>query len=257
MTVGVLTAFLLYLRMFFEPMQEISQFYNTFQSASSALEKLSGVLEEAPAVAEPAAPASRCRRPAARWSSTGSGSATSTDRPVLPGLDLVVPAGQTVALVGHHRGGQDHDRQADGALLRPRPPGGSRWTGSTCASSTTRPCAAHVVMVTQENFMFDGSVADNILFGRPGATRAEVEAAAARRRRARVHRRAARGLRHRRRQARRSALGRPAAAGGVRAGVPRRPGGADPGRGDLEPGRARASGWCSRRCARSSPTGPR
>ena len=56
MTVGVLTAFLLYLRMFFEPMQEISQFYNTFQSASSALEKLSGVLEEAPAVAEPAAP---------------------------------------------------------------------------------------------------------------------------------------------------------------------------------------------------------
>jgi len=41
--VGVLAAFLLYLRMFFEPMQEISQFYNTFQSASAALEKLSGV----------------------------------------------------------------------------------------------------------------------------------------------------------------------------------------------------------------------
>ena len=48
MTVGVLAAFLLYLRMFFEPMQEISQFYNTFQSASAALEKLSGVLEEQP-----------------------------------------------------------------------------------------------------------------------------------------------------------------------------------------------------------------
>ena len=48
MTVGVLAAFLLYLRMFFEPMQEISQFYNTFQSASAALEKLSGVLEEVP-----------------------------------------------------------------------------------------------------------------------------------------------------------------------------------------------------------------
>ncbi len=52
-TVGVLAAFLLYLRQFFEPMQEISQFYNTFQSASAALEKLSGVLEEEPTVPEP------------------------------------------------------------------------------------------------------------------------------------------------------------------------------------------------------------
>ena len=56
MTVGVLAAFLLYLRMFFEPMQDISQFYNTFQSASAALEKLSGVLEEQPTVAEPGHP---------------------------------------------------------------------------------------------------------------------------------------------------------------------------------------------------------
>ena len=58
-TVGVLAAFLLYLRQFFEPMQEISQFYNTFQSASAALEKLSGVLGEEPGVPEPTAPASR------------------------------------------------------------------------------------------------------------------------------------------------------------------------------------------------------
>ena len=56
MTIGVLTAFLLYLRMFFEPMQEISQFYNTFQSASAALEKLAGVLEEEPSVPEPVDP---------------------------------------------------------------------------------------------------------------------------------------------------------------------------------------------------------
>ncbi len=55
-TVGVLAAFLLYLRQFFEPMQEISQFYNTFQSASAALEKLSGVLEEEPDVPEPTHP---------------------------------------------------------------------------------------------------------------------------------------------------------------------------------------------------------
>ena len=99
-TVGVLAAFLLYLRQFFEPMMEISQFYNTFQSASAALEKLSGVLEEEPDVPEPDAPRRAGRRRAARCASSASASSTSTDRPVLPGLDLDVPAGQTLALVG-------------------------------------------------------------------------------------------------------------------------------------------------------------
>ena len=59
MTIGVLAAFLLYLRQFFEPMQEISQFFNTFQSASAALEKLSGVLEEQPGIPEPERPGQR------------------------------------------------------------------------------------------------------------------------------------------------------------------------------------------------------
>src|SRR6202008_3801048 len=56
MTIGTLAAFLLYLRMFFEPMQEISQFFNTFQSASSALEKLAGVLSERPGIKDPPRP---------------------------------------------------------------------------------------------------------------------------------------------------------------------------------------------------------
>lgn len=56
MTIGTLAAFLLYLRMFFEPMQEISQFFNTFQSASSALEKLAGVLAQKPGIADPEHP---------------------------------------------------------------------------------------------------------------------------------------------------------------------------------------------------------
>src|SRR5205085_3884423 len=57
MTLGVLAAFILYLRRFFDPMQELSQFYNIFQSAAAALEKLSGVLEEEPDVPEPRQPA--------------------------------------------------------------------------------------------------------------------------------------------------------------------------------------------------------
>ena len=70
LTIGVLTAFLLYLRMFFEPMQDISQFYNTFQSASAALEKLSGVLEEEPGRSPSRSTRCRCRTRAARCAST-------------------------------------------------------------------------------------------------------------------------------------------------------------------------------------------
>ena len=99
-TVGVLAAFLLYLRQFFEPMMEISQFYNTFQSASAALEKLAGVLEEEPSVPEPDRPGARSAEPAGELRFDHVGFAYVEGRPVLPDLDLTVPAGQTLALVG-------------------------------------------------------------------------------------------------------------------------------------------------------------
>ena len=98
-TIGVLTAFLLYLRMFFEPMQEISQFFNTFQSASSALEKLSGVLEEGPGVPEPADPVPLSRaRGEVRFEDLTFGYVA--ERPVISSLDLTLAEGETVALVG-------------------------------------------------------------------------------------------------------------------------------------------------------------
>ncbi len=98
-TVGVLAAFLLYLRQFFEPMMEISQFYNTFQSASAALEKLSGVLEEVSDVPEPGDPVP-LGVPRGELRFDGVRFAYVEGAPVLPDLDLTVPAGQTVALVG-------------------------------------------------------------------------------------------------------------------------------------------------------------
>ena len=97
-------------------------------------------------------------------------------------------AGQTVALVGADRCGQVDAGEAGRPVLRPagRPrPAGRR---GRCARWPTTSCAATVVMVTQENFLFSGSVADNIALGRPGASRAEVVAAAAAGRRRRVHR---------------------------------------------------------------------
>ena len=177
MTIGTLAAFLLYLRMFFEPMQEISQFFNTFQSASSALEKLAGVLGERPGIKDPA-------RPVALETVRGEvafddvGFAYVPDRPVLPDLTFTVPAGQTVALVGTTGAGKTTIAKLIARFYDPTS-GAVTLDGVDLRDISQSELRRHVVMVTQENFMFDGSVADNIRFGRPDATDAEVAAAAA------------------------------------------------------------------------------
>ncbi|MEV0968556.1 ABC transporter ATP-binding protein [Microtetraspora glauca] len=175
-TVGVLAAFLLYLRQFYEPMQEISQFYNTLQSAGAALEKLSGVLEEEPAVAEPRRPAAL---PYARGSVRFDGVEFSYTggAPVIPALDLEIPAGQTVAVVGTTGAGKTtlaklisrfYDPVAGRVLL----------DGVDLRDLDEAVLRRSVVMVTQENFLFTGTVADNIRFGRPEAGDEDVVAAA-------------------------------------------------------------------------------
>ncbi|MUL85874.1 MULTISPECIES: ABC transporter ATP-binding protein [unclassified Mycolicibacterium] len=179
MTIGTLAAFLLYLRMFFEPMQEISQFFNTFQSASSALEKLAGVLAQRPGIADPVAPVSY------------SGAEPKGDivfhdvrfeytpgRPVLPGLELAVPAGQTVALVGTTGAGKTTIAKLIARFYDPTA-GSVTLDGVDLRELAQPELRRHVVMVTQENFMFAGTVADNIRFGRPEATDAQVRSAAA------------------------------------------------------------------------------
>ena len=101
MGVGVLTAFLLYLRRFFDPLMELSQYYNAFQSATAALEKLSGVLEEPLSVADPTEPVRLAQaRGELRFEKVSFRYSSRPEHVVLPELDLLVPAGQTVALVG-------------------------------------------------------------------------------------------------------------------------------------------------------------
>jgi ATP-binding cassette, subfamily B, bacterial len=175
-TVGTLAAFLIYLRQFFEPMQEISQFYNTFQSASAALEKLSGVLEEEPDVPEPTRPT---RLPTARGE-VGFDAVTfgyDPERPVLRELQLHVPAGQTLAVVGATGAGKTTIAKLVARFYDPDT-GTVTLDGVGLRDLDDATLRRHTVMVTQENFVFAGTIADNIRFGRPGASIDEVRAAA-------------------------------------------------------------------------------
>jgi len=177
MTIGTLAAFLLYLRMFFEPMQEISQFFNTFQSASSALEKMAGVLGEKPRIADPANPVNvENVRGEVGLHNVHFGYIP--DSPVLSGMTLAVPAGQTVALVGTTGAGKTTIAKLIARFYDPDI-GSVTLDGVDLRSFEQSELRRHVVMVTQENFLFSGTVADNIRFGRPDATDADVVAAAA------------------------------------------------------------------------------
>jgi len=177
MTIGTLAAFLLYLRMFFEPMQEVSQFFNTFQSASSALEKIAGVLAEQPGIDDPVHPLA----PVAIQ-----GEITLADvqfgydaqNPVLSGMTLEIPAGQTVALVGTTGAGKTTIAKLIARFYDPQS-GAVTLDGVDLRDFAQSDLRRHVVMVTQDNFLFSGTVADNIRFGRPDATDAQVREAAA------------------------------------------------------------------------------
>src|SRR6266496_861950 len=183
--IGVLAAFLLYLRRFFDPMQELSQFYNSLQSGGAAVEKLAGVLEEAPSVPEPEQPVALGNvAGAVRFSGVRFG--YRSDRPVIPTLDLELPAGQTVALVGATGAGKTTIARL---LARFYDPDEGRVTldGVDLRRLAERDLRRAVVIVTQESFLFSGlssragsggTVADNIRFGRPKATSAEIERAA-------------------------------------------------------------------------------
>ena len=175
LTLGVLTAFVLYLRQFFDPMQELSQFYNVFQAAGAALEKLSGVIEEAPTVPEPLSPA--VMREAKGAIAFDHVSFAYRDKPVLHDVDLRIPAGHIVALVGETGAGKSTMARLISRFYDPTE-GRVTLDGVDLRSIAVADLRRAIVMVTQESFLFSGTVGDNIRFGRPDATSAEMEAAA-------------------------------------------------------------------------------
>ncbi len=234
--VGVLATFLLYLGRFFDPLQDLSQFYNSFQSAAAALEKISGVLDEQPAVPEPAhpvpLPARRGPGRGVRFEAVRFGYRESV---VLPGLDLAIPSGQTVALVGATGAGKTTIARL---LARVYDPGQGRvlLDGVDLRSLTDQALRREVVLVTQENFLFTGSVADNIAARRPGGEPGRDRGGGPGHRRGQLHPGTPGRVRRRGRQARRPAVCRAAAADLVRPRLPGRPRRPGTGRGHLAAG---------------------
>jgi ATP-binding cassette, subfamily B, bacterial len=175
--VGVLASFVLYLRQFFEPMAEVSQFYDSFQGAASGVEKLAGVLDERPAV--PLLETS-ARVPDGLFRGDVDFRDVSfsyrAGRTVIHDLTLHIPAGQTVSLLGDTGAGKSTIARLLTRFYDP-------VAGTVSIDGIELPELAEsdlrraVAMVTQESFLFTGSIADNIAFGRPGASRSEIEEA--------------------------------------------------------------------------------
>ncbi len=174
--VGVLVAALLYVKRFFQPIQQLGMFYNSFQSATAALEKVSGLLAEEPTVVEPTRPTPLPHaRGALRLDDV---TFRYGDGPViLPDLDLTIPAGQTVALVGTTGAGKSTLAKLV-TRFYDATQGSVQLDGVDLRDLSTTDLRRAVVMVTQEAYLFSGSVRENIALGRPDATQAEIEDAA-------------------------------------------------------------------------------
>lgn len=176
--VGVLVALVLYARRFFQPVDEIANFYNSFQSASSALEKIATLLAEESRVNEPANPTA-LPRAHGHVEFVNVSFRYRPDTPVvLHPLSLDVPAGQTVALVGQTGAGKSTVAKLISRFYDPTE-GAVTLDGVDLRSLSMEDLTRATVMVTQEAYLFSGTVADNIALGKPDATREEIEAAAA------------------------------------------------------------------------------
>ena len=177
MSIGTLVAFLGYLSNFFDPVQQLSQLYNTFLSAVAALDKITDLLDEEPEV----------RRPARRRSARADrGHVALRRRPL-----RLRPRPRGAA-----RDRPRRRRPARPSRSSATPAPASRRSRSCSRASTTRPTGAITIdgvdlrdvtqeslrrqlgIVPQEGFLFAGTVAENIAFGRPEATREEIVAAA-------------------------------------------------------------------------------
>ncbi|WP_433572462.1 ABC transporter ATP-binding protein [Streptomyces sp. CA-251247] len=181
LALGVLAAAVLYLRRLYDPIDRLGMFLNSYQSAAASLQKIAGLLAQAPSVPQAAAP-----RPLPALAGDQPGRevvfdevrfAYRTGGEVLPRFDLTIPAGQTVAVVGTTGAGKSTLAKLLARFYDPTD-GRVLLDGVDLRDLATPELRRGVVMVTQEAFLFSGTVAENIAVGRPDATREEIERAA-------------------------------------------------------------------------------
>ncbi|WMD04264.1 ABC transporter ATP-binding protein [Streptomyces sp. FXY-T5] len=181
LALGVLAAAVLYLRRLYDPIDRLGMFLNSYQSAAASLEKIAGLLAQTPSVPEPETPRQlpplASEHPGRAVVFDGVRFGYRTGGEVLPTFDLTLPAGQTVAVVGSTGAGKSTIAKL---LARFYDPSDGRvlLDGVDLRDLAVPELRRGVVMVTQEAFLFSGTVADNIAIGRPDATREEIEQAA-------------------------------------------------------------------------------
>jgi ATP-binding cassette, subfamily B, bacterial len=173
-TVGTVTAFVLYLQNLFEPIQQLSQLFNQLQASAASLHKLYDLLDEEPSVAE---------RPGAvdlpdrgRLEVIDVGFSYQGGAPVLEGVTLTVEAGERVALVGPTGAGKSTLAKLMARAYDPTE-GCIRFGGVDLRDGTMASLRRRIVVVPQEGFLFSGTIRDNLVVGRSGASDPDIDAA--------------------------------------------------------------------------------
>ncbi|MEU9957350.1 ABC transporter ATP-binding protein [Streptomyces sp. NPDC050982] len=181
LALGVLAAAVLYLRRLYDPIDRLGMFLNSYQSAAASLEKIAGLLAQVPSVPEPAQPRElpelASEHPGREVEFIDVRFAYRTGGEVLPSFSLTLPAGQTVAVVGSTGAGKSTLAKLLARFYDPTD-GRVLLDGVDLRELSVPELRRGVVMVTQEAFLFSGTVAENIAIGRPDASREHIERAA-------------------------------------------------------------------------------
>jgi ATP-binding cassette subfamily B protein len=179
---GVVFAFIAALNNFFDPIQNLSQLYTTYQSGMAALDKIFDLLDERPDLADaPDATPLPAIRGEIRFDDVsfqyGRTSGAEDGDYALREVDLVIPPGQTVALVGETGAGKSTFAKLVSRFYDPTS-GAVLVDGRDLRTITAESLRSQMGIVPQEGFLFSGTIRENIAFGRPDATDEEIQAAA-------------------------------------------------------------------------------